>query len=163
MKKFLALLLAMTMVLTALFDYDGILGTVGYYAAGIIFFFQAVYRLFYFHIYGTLDSKLMRHVRSDDGEYSHTLVGTAGVLSFSILSMILCYYVLDGSHSSPFYVMKLILSLVVLIFAFYAMNHGVFSEGFLMLGISINIALFSVMHLFHLLRILMLNYILFLF
>jgi hypothetical protein len=144
------MVLALTMVLTAMLNYDGVLGTIGYYVAGIMFFFQATHSLYAYHVFGTINTMLMRHVGEDTEEYSHTLVGTAGVLAFSILSMVLCYYVLDGSHAEPFYVMKLILALVVLIFAFYAISHGVFSEGFLMLGISINITLYSFMHLLHL-------------
>ena len=148
--KYPVSILAVTMVLTALLGYHGILGTIGYYAAGILFFFQATYSLYIYYVHGTINTMLLGHVTDDRETYSHTLVGTAGVLSFSILSMVLCYYVLDGSHSAPFYVMKLILALVVMMFAFYAISHGVFGEGFLMLGISINITLFSFMHLFHL-------------
>lgn len=78
-------------------------------------------------------------------EYAHVLIETVGMLSFATMSLVLGFYILDASgHSMNIYVVKLALSIIVLIFALYAIEHGIIAEGLMMLILSLSAFMFSI-------------------
>lgn len=86
-----------------------------------------------------------------EDEYAHMLVSTAGILSFATLSLVLGYHVLDtGEHNVSLYIVKLLLSAVVISFGVYALSRGIIGEGLMMFVLAISTfsaAILSLMHL----------------
>lgn len=129
--------------------YDLITG-VGFMVAGLIFIVNGCYDT----VKIGWGKELKRYIGYKDlcnkKEYAHMLVSTAGILSFATLSMVLGYHVLDTSeHSTSLYVVKLLLSVVVVTFGIYALGHGIVAEGLMMFVLALSTFSAAVLSLAH--------------
>ena len=80
-------------------------------------------------------------------EYAHSLVSTAGVLMFAILSLVLGYYVIDGDSS--LYLVKIVMSVITMGFGLYALSRGIATEGMMMYAVAMITIVTSAAHIVH--------------
>jgi len=130
-------------------QYDLITG-VGFMVSGLVFLINGCYDT----IRIGSGKELNRYVGYKDvcskEEYAQMLVSTAGILSFATLSLVLGYYVLDTSgHSTSLYVVKFLLSIVVIMFGIYALGNGIVAEGLMMFILALSTLSGSVLSLMH--------------
>jgi hypothetical protein len=129
--------------------YDMVFGT-GMMVSGSIFLTSGIKNLFTAGL--DIDPKY-RNCPIDgcsDGEYPHILVSTADILSFAMLSLVLGYYVLDTTgQSQQLYIVKILLSTIVMFFGVYAMGKGILDEGLMMFTVALSTFIFAVTHLLH--------------
>ncbi len=131
-------------------NYYEIITGVGFMASGLIFILIGCYDTI--KIGGGKEP--LRYIGYKDvcskEEYAHMLTSTAGILSFATLSLVLGYYVLGTSeHSTSLYVVKFLLSIVVVSFGVYALNRGIVAEGLMMFVLALSTLSVSILSLMH--------------
>lgn len=141
-------LLCITILLSSLLNEHGsLVTTVGYWLCGSLYFVSASYRIYRHCVKKEVGDYMLIHMDESKLKYDDMLFNTAGIISFAILSMFLCFYIFDGSTSVTLYIVKLVISSITLIFGLFSITHGFVDEGLLMFSTSLNMFIFSFMFL----------------
>lgn len=141
-------ILCITIVLsTFIHGFGHQIACVGYFACGTLYFISASHRLYYHCVKKVPGEFLAIHLNDPSETYDEMLFNTAGIISFSILAMFLCFYILDGSDAITLHIVKMVISTITLIFGLYSLTHNIIDEGLLMFCTSLNMFIFSLMYL----------------
>ena len=146
--RFPLYLMCLVMVASVLVPayYEHISG-IGYLTCGIMYFSSASRRLYRYCVKKERDEHLDIHIFDSKEEFERMLFGTAGLLSFSILSLFMCYYIIGGVEAITLYTVKIIISVITLMFGLYSINHKMIDEGVMLFCTSLNILVFSIAYL----------------
>lgn len=143
--KYSASVICLTLLFSTLFsDYSDQICGIGYLLCGMMYFMSASQRLYIYCVKKEPTKYLNQHMDETQDEYERMLFGTAGLLCFSILSLFICYYIIDGSESTTLQIVRIVISGVTLVFSLYSIKHGIIDEGVMMLCTSLNMLVFSI-------------------
>lgn len=124
----------------------GIFG-IGYLACGSLFLLSAVWKTYKVCVLKKKYELDCPRMHQSPVEYAHSLVSTAGVLMFAILSLVLGYYVIDGDSS--LYLVKIVMSVITMGFGLYALSRGIATEGMMMYAVAMITIVTSAAHIVH--------------
>jgi len=147
-----SLTMSSTIVISVFLDgnaYDVVFG-IGMMVSGALFMAKGLKNLIFVGLDRNLSEK--PHMTGTDMpvEYAQILVSTAGILSFATLSLVLGYYVLDSTGQSlSLYIVKMIMSVIVMIFGVYALSKGILSEGLMMFIVAMSTFIFAITSILH--------------
>jgi len=122
---------------------------IAFLSAGAIFIMRGIFALLVLSgFFPWFRLSMNRNLFAPTGGYSEIVVGTAGALVFAATSFFLGLNVLEpGRDSVEFNVVKASLSSMCLVFAVYALNHGLLDRGLSMLFIALSVCMSAAVNL----------------
>ena len=128
-------------------DHSAGISGIGYLACGILFLVSATWKTYKVCVLRKRYELDCPRMHQSPVEYAHSLVSTAGVLMFAILSLVLGYYVIDGDSS--LYLVKIVMSIITMGFGLYALSRGIATEGMMMYTVAMITIVASAAHIVH--------------